>query len=240
MAGCGGGSDEGNGEKLSSPAIPKGGPGTAPRIKPRPKAHGLKPVERPELEVARLAKAVSVGDCDHLDSIFREGGMTTKICRKLIPAIRPVLPPQVKRFGSGAVVRNADGGRTILTLDRSRRFKYATSFSGGGEPPVVPVEQAVDAMGAVTAALRRDNCEDLVSWSLTYKQNTGRKFCASPQVRRLRKALQRDQDAEPRPLGGDGSFAFYALRVKPRGYFTLVFAADRSGTAYLFVEADPA
>lgn len=228
MTGCGGGgSDKRAGPSGSTGAV------ESPRIR------GPKPAETPEQAVARIAKAAIAGDCDHFRGIFRKEEMTKELCSKVLPDIEPVLPPEVKAFGSGAVVKNADGGTTILTLDHDRRFKQTFSFAGGGRDAHLPVEKAVDAMGFVTSAMRRDNCDDIVRISLTFRQITGDKFCATPGVRRLSKAFQRDLDAEPELLGGDGTYAFYGVRVKPHRYFTLVFVAHPSGT-YLFVAGDEA
>jgi hypothetical protein len=226
--GCGGG-DDGKSQTGGQRAATT----TAPQRAATTRAHvGPRPAEPAELEVTRLARAAQSGDCSALDEIFpKESGMTPKICRSLLPTIEPALPPQVKTYGSGAVVTNRDGGTSILALDSDRRFKFVTSFSGQG--PKAPVKNADDSMSYIVGAIRRGDCPVINRFSLTFDNIRGKKFCATQAIRQLHAALDRDYTASPSALGGDGSFASYGLDVKPH-YFTLVFLATENG-AYVFV-----
>ena len=152
--------------------------------------------------------------------------------KQLLPDIEPALPPEVKTYGSGAVVRNADGGSTILALDSDRRFKFVTSFADP-DPPTSPLKDADESMSRVIGAIRRDSCPDITTWSLTFSNLRGKRFCGARPIRELHAALDREYTASPTALGGDGTFAFYGLWVKPH-YFTLVFLASEKGP-YWFV-----
>jgi hypothetical protein len=195
----------------------------------KPAAHGeLRPAEPAELEVARLARAVRSDDCSAPDELFIGPTGSPRLCHRLLPRIGPKLPPEVKTYGSGAVVTNANGGHSILALDSDRRFKFAVAFTAP-HPPRVPVKVADESMAAAVGAIRRDNCDDILKWAYSGVK----RFCASPEIRQLHAALDRAYTASPTALGGDGTFAFYGLRVKPH-YFTLVFLASPNGS-YFFV-----
>jgi hypothetical protein len=233
LAGCGGDKETNDraAETSTTPAAPK-----APTTTTAASA-GLKPAEAPEQAVARIAEAAQAGDCSAPAELFgAHSGITPKICRRLLPTVTPLVPPEVKAYGSGAVGKSTDGGRFILALDRDRRFKWVTSF---GEPrlPKAPLKNADEVMAIVVSAIRADNCDDLTKYSLTYSNGgSGKKFCALKPVRELHSALNRAYTASPKPLGGDGTFAFYGLRVKPH-YYTLIFFASSNGSYYFVTSA---
>jgi hypothetical protein len=219
VAGCGGG----DGEKASggADAPPKQALPGAPRAAESPKQAG-----------ARLADAVRSGDCGSPEKLFLAAdAISEDLCQKLLPALAPADPLSFNVYGTGAVMRNAKGGDTILALDKSGRFKFVTTFGPG--QPEVPPKYAAQAMEDAVTALRNDNCEALVAISLTYNGAEGEKFCALGPVRELRGSLSSDFQAEPKLLGGNGMFAFAGIATK-RGYFTLLFASNR-GDTYLFV-----
>jgi hypothetical protein len=194
---------------------------------------GPQPAESGEQAVERIAEAVRNGDCSAPKDIFGPSGVTSAICEELLPKLDPASPPDVKTYGSGAVVKNADGGSTILALDSDRRYKVVTSF-GASKMPTVPLKEADAVMGFVVGAIRRDSCDDLLRFALTYSNGGGgKKFCALRPIRQLHRALDRDYTAAPTALGGDGTFAFYGLEVKPY-YFTMLFLAAPNDT-YFFV-----
>jgi hypothetical protein len=230
LAGCG---DDKQSEKTAAetsttPAAPKAPTSTTPA------SAGLRPAEPAEKAVARIAKAAQAGDCSAPGELFgAHSGITPKICKRLIPTVSPVVPPEVKTYGSGAVGKSTDGGSFILALDSDRRFKWVTSF---GDPrlPKAPLKNADEVMAAVVSAIRRDSCPEITQFSLTYSNGgSGKKFCALRPVRQLHAALDRAPSASPKPLGGDGTFAFYGLKVKPH-YYTLIFFASKNGS-YFFV-----
>jgi hypothetical protein len=227
LPGCGGGDER---AKTSAQTAPRKAPGaTAARIGPRP-------VETAQQAADRIATAIRRRDCSSPDELFAFGEVTPGVCRTLLAGIAPAPRPNTKAYGSAAMVQRADGGRTILALDRDRRFKFVTTF-GPSDFPVVPIGKADEAMSWEIGAIRRDNCPDIVRLALTYSNGgSGKKFCALKPVRQLHTALERHYTASPKLLGGDGSFAFYGLSAKPH-YYTLVFAAykARGWSGYLFV-----
>jgi hypothetical protein len=208
---------------------------TATTATPAPSRIGPRPAESPADAANRIAAAVRSGDCSSPADIFTEADTTPAQCKSLLTAIEPAAPPEVKTFGSGAVMKGADGGRVILALDRDRRFKVATSFDASFPLEVVPAKKADDVMSYVLAAMRNGDCRTVLQYSLTFSNGgSGKQFCNSQQVRQLRNALNKDTGASPAPLGGDGSFAFYGLQAKGSGYYTIMFIATRGGT-YAFV-----
>jgi hypothetical protein len=218
LAGCGGGGEESSDE------------GTV--RKPRPAYGGPKPAETAEDAAARVGKAARADDCRSAGDILYGPG-ATETCRKLLPHLEPAPNPAVKTYGSGAVVQNADGGTTILVLDRDRRFKVGFSFVG---PPRahLPLRVADEAMARTVGAVRRDNCDDIQRYSVRYTNIDREKSCGRPSLRALHRALDRNYTAEPTRLGGDGAHAFYGLSVEGE-YFTLLFLA--TGGGYAFVES---
>lgn len=214
LAGCGGGGDN-----------------EEPRAATKPIPGAPRPAESGKDAVIRIAAAVRARDCSSPEEVFHAREVTPQLCERYISEIEPASPPDVEVFGSAAVVKNANGGSTILALDHTGRYKVVNFFRDPAPAPKRPVAKPVDSMGAVTSAIRRDNCEDIVFWSLTLGLSD-KQFCAIRPVRELNAALDRDYDARPALLGGDGSFVFYGVATEQHRYFTLVFVAidDR----YLF------
>jgi hypothetical protein len=226
LAGCG--SD--GGDKTATTSTPAKPPATTPaRGTPRP-------AEPAELAVARLAKARRAGDCSAPAKLFGHPEITPKDCKRLLPTINLVLPPDVKTYGSGAVATDTDGGKAILALDSDRRFKYVTSFSPSYLAKA-PAKNADEVMSAVVSAIRSGDCHQITTYSLTYSNGgSGKQFCALEPVRQLHAALNRAYTASPTRLGGDGTFVFYGLKVKPH-YFTLLFLASKNGSFYFVTSA---
>lgn len=196
---------------------------TAPHVGPRP-------AESPSDAVNRIAAAVHSGDCSSPEEIFTTADVTPAQCRDLLPGFQPAPAPNVDAFGSGAVMKGADGSRVILALARDHRFKVATSFDASFPLEKATVSKADDVASYVLAAMRNEDCDHVLQYSLTFSNGgDGQKFCDSRQVRQLHDALTKDA-AAPVPLGGDGSFAFYGLSAKGSGYFTIVFIAMRDDT----------
>jgi hypothetical protein len=227
-SGCGGNDDKA--AKTAPGTSSKKAPAvTAPRTGPRP-------AESAQEAADRIARAVRSRDCSSPDELFVFDEVTPALCRQLLPGTNPAPGQSAKAYGSAAIVRRADGGRTILALDSDRRYKFVTTF-GPSDFPVIPVKKADEAMAWEVGAIRRGNCDDIVRLALTYSNGgSGKKFCALKPVRQLHAALNRHYTASPKPLGGDGTFAFYGLSAKPH-YYTLVFTAykTRGWSGYLFV-----
>lgn len=224
LAGCG---DE---DKRTATVNTTAPPTTATHAQ-KPANTGPRPAETAQQAADRIAKAVRTNDCRSPRDVFGVG-VTTAICRKLLPDIKPAPVPNAKAYGTGAVVKQADGGYTILALDHDRRFKVATSFGGSVRVATQPPQGANDTMQQVVGAIRRDSCDDLRYLVLTFGKGGLKKFCALRPVRKLHAALNRHFTATPKRLGGDGHFAFYGLADGPR-YYTLIFIADKR--TYLFV-----
>src|SRR3954469_25497572 len=206
-AGCGGGESKSPAAGVTTPA------GVSP-----------KPTEPATTAVARLASAARAGDCSARDKLFDpDTPVSERLCRGILAGLNPVVPPQVKTYGSGVVAKNFDGGQTILALDHDGRFKFVIAFSKP-DLPTAPLKNADESMSRVVGAIRRDSCEDLLPFSL----GKGKKYCAGTPIRQLHTALDRAYTASPKLLGGDGRYAFYGLKVKPY-YFTLVFLASSNG-----------
>jgi hypothetical protein len=223
VAGCGG---DGGGSK-DKPA--------ATQPKPAPAVAGApKPVESAAQAARRIDAFASKGDCASLDDVFpANSGVTPKLCQQLLPTMRSYAGGKVQSYGTAAVVSNDRGGQMILGLDRSGHFRFETFFDG--PLPKLPLSLASDTAENTVTAVRNDNCDELLPLALTYQQASGKKFCALKPVRRLHTALDRDFDAQAKPLGGNGSFAFYGIATKPHGYFTLVLTADPRHKVFLFV-----
>jgi hypothetical protein len=224
LAGCGG--DDGTDStpaKASSSATTAQSPTTT-----TPASVAPKPAERAEEAVARLAKAAQADDCSHPADLFpSDAKVGAGLCHHVLEGLAVALPPEVKTYGSGAVVQNADnGGSTLLALDNDRRFKFLVAFFNP-HLPKAPAKNADEVMSRVVGAIRRDSCDDLLEFAL----GRGQKFCAQKPIRQLHAALDRAYTASPKALGGDGSFAFYGLRVKD-DYFTIVFLAAKNGSYY--------
>jgi hypothetical protein len=215
---------------------PKSAGSTAPTpTTPPPSRVGPRPVESASQAAQRIAVAARSGDCSSRGDIFTEAAVSLAECKDLLPAVEPAAAPDLKTFGSAAVMKAADGGRVILALDDDRRFKVVTSFSASFPFEVVPPKKADDVMSYVLAAMRNEDCRTVTQYSLTFSNGgTGKQFCNSKQVRQLHDALDKDTGASPTALGGDGSFAFYGLQAKGSGYYTIVFIAS-PGNTYAFV-----
>jgi hypothetical protein len=215
VAGCGGGESKSPAAAVTTPA------GVTP-----------KPAEPAATAVARLASAARAGDCSTRDELFDpDVPVTERLCRGILAGLNPVVPPQVKTYGSGAVAKDFDGGHTVLALDDDGRFKFVISFSSP-KLPTAPIKNADESMSRVVGAIRRDSCEDLLPYSL----GKGKKYCAGSPIRQLHAALDRAYTASPKLLGGDGRFVFYGLKVKP-DYFTLVFLASTNGQFFFVTSA---
>jgi hypothetical protein len=214
VAGCGGSS-----HKTKTTAAPK----PPARIWPRP-------VESAQQAAERIGRADRQRDCSSPRQLMAVPKGSRILCGALLRSIDFPPRPNVKTFGSAAIVEQADGGHAILALDSDRRYKIANTFGAPGLPPV-PVEMADEWMARTVAAIRRDSCDEI--FALSISPTGDKRFCSAPEVRQLHAALDRAYTASPTPLGGDGRFAFYGLRVKPY-YYTLIFVADRRDT-YAFV-----
>jgi hypothetical protein len=233
VGGCGG--DDGGGDSGAA-TTSRSTATTAPA--PKPALKGPRPAEPAEQAVTRLAKAAAAGDCSAPEKLFgTHSGITPALCKKLLPTVDLAVPPEVKTYGSGAVAGTNDGGSAILALDSDRRFKFVTSFAADLNLPKAPVKNAAATMTAVVGAIRRDSCREIVRYSLTYSNGgSGNKFCALRPIRDLHTALNRAYSASPKLLGGDRTFAFYGLDVKPHHY-TLVFLASKNGSYYFVTSA---
>src|SRR3954447_2059898 len=191
-----------------------------------------KPTEPATTAVARLASVARAGDCSARDKLIDpDTPVSERLCRGILAGLNPVVPPQVKTYGSGAVAKDFDGGHTVLALDDDGRFKFVISFSSP-KLPTAPIKNADESMSRVVGAIRRDSCEDLLPFSL----GKGKKYCAGSPIRQLHTALDRAYTASPKLLGGDGRYAFYGLKVKPY-YFTLVFLASKNGSWFFVTSA---
>jgi hypothetical protein len=230
LAGCGGEDKKTGTADRTAPAPTSPAPTKPAQVGPRP-------AEPAKQAAERVAEAVEKNDCSQPNKLFVFDEVTRSLCKQLLPGVEPAQPIQIKAYGSGALMQTADGGRAILMLDSDRRYKVVTSFGGSLDIPTVPAQKADEAMSFVVGAIRRDDCGDIVRLSLTYSNGgSGKKFCALKPVRQLHAALDKHYTASPKPLGGDGNFAFYGLEAKPH-YYTLLFIADRTGSTYLFVTA---
>jgi hypothetical protein len=154
-------------------------------------------------------------------------------CARLLPYLAFPAESDVEAFGSGAVVRRADGGYAILALDGDRRFKAV--LTRGADVPPAPIAKADEYMAYSVAAIRRDACDEIVTNGLVYPNE--KRSCRASAIRHLHAALDRAYTASPKRLGGDGRFAFYGIRVKPH-YYTLVFMATSRDTYTLVASVE--
>jgi hypothetical protein len=163
-----------------------------------------------------------------------------KSCRSLLAAEPPVSegrPFVARRFGTGATVLLGGGLEVALAIDATKRFKMFTTFNS---PPTTqrPDRHADQTASSAIQAIARGDCNRLYRVSAIPDPNgmAARKLCARPTLRPVRAALQQYPTARPHRLGGDGAFAFYALRAGTE-YFTVVLVGGRG---YGFVDAFPA
>lgn len=218
LAGCGSDDDDNEGGS--------GGGSSAAEDVPEPR----QPLEE---YVEQLAAALNERDCAELKRLKFE--IPCPPTPQVRPAFEDVEVTGVAQFGTGGVADftsgeapkgatwtlavGEDGTWGVFRGDITGQKSVGTEIEDRG-----PYDQVLDRF--LTAIEERD-CRDFFQYSVTTSQDV-KEACKEelPLYDQLAEALRADPDAEPEFIGGNESYAFYALRTDEpeKAYRTVIVA----------------
>ena len=215
-AGCGGG--DGGDPKVR---VPEGAP---------------EPVETAEEALERLQVEVEERRCERPRTIFHssrhhffEGPPgALAVCRSEFGFFPDLRGAVAKAHGTGAIASFPGGERpaVVLALDRDRRYRYVTGAQTGG---VLGADADRLAVAAI-AAMARDDCPAFMK-VVDAQGLSPKDYCTGGWGRPLRRVLG-GRRPTPVRMGSSQGVAFYALRVDPRRYFTVMVEQSKRGPLY--------
>jgi hypothetical protein len=213
-----------------------------PPAPPPPPVHlplgvrGGEPREQLDQAVGRLQAALRAQDCGALLALFHPdvGAPAPATCRGTLRGFIGAKVVATQRFDSAALIRFRlrKGGlvEVIEVLDRTGHFRLIF-FAGEARSPQAPNADADRYAAAALQAIKAGRCSDLAAYFARYAPgaSTGREICALRHVRLMRAALRAAGTQLLGRLGGNGSVAFYALRLDGRTPYTVVLIALGAG-----------
>jgi hypothetical protein len=193
---------------------------------------GGEPREPLDRAVDRLRTALHDQDCAALLGLFHPdvGAPAPVTCQGTLRGFIGATVVASQRFDSAALIRFRlrKGGlvEVIEALDRTGHFRLVF-FAGEARSPQAPNADADRYAAAALQAIKAGRCKDLAAYFARYAPgaSTGPEICALRHVRLIRDALRAAHGQQLGRVGGNGSVAFYTLRLDDRTPYTVVLIA---------------
>jgi hypothetical protein len=185
--------------------------------------------------LAAIKRAAASGSCvgvrHRLSSVWKP--LQRGFCRDFKAQLGTLAGAKGAVYGTGAVVDYTgafgEPRALVLGLDVGGRYKMVYTMPTGGRTVGTKARRSTVKLAQDTvAALRNGDCDAFLRvahHTLGLGAGDRQTVCSRLPGLALSVDLRANPDLEPRPLGANRAFAFYAIRVPhPRRYYTLVFA----------------
>jgi hypothetical protein len=168
---------------------------------------------------------------NELNPVSRPAMSTSARCKAL--GIAASEPTGVAQYGDGGVIEYKLGEGTMSTLlvrDSDGLFHITYLDPRVPEPTVGTklAPQFDDVANSAVDALRDGDCEAFVKVAFVEfgpGSADSQQVCKYVSGFQMAKVLQKAPDAEPKLMGGNGTFAFYGLSL-PGSFWTLILAKE--------------
>lgn len=236
VIGCGGGGSTTSGGGSTTSANGGGGPGTATSTvgtapKPGP------PADKESIGQAkdRIAQLASSNDCEQVNKLnpLSRPGLSGDARCEALQRLAALKATGAAQYGDGGVIEYALPSRPLAVLlvrDSDGLFKITYEDSRLRSPSIgTPFAKQFDAVAdQAVKALAHKDCDAFYAVAFQeFGPSAGDKsaVCDRLDVNPLVPQLEKDPGAEPKRMGGNGSFAFYGLDL-PGSFWTLILAKE--------------